>query len=70
MEQREQSPLGYAATEGTQEAWLELCRVATEEDESQMKEIKERTPLESPGTAKFLIFPLFLRDIKNKNVFI
>jgi hypothetical protein len=30
MEQREQS-----------QAWLELCRVATEEDESQRKEIKE-----------------------------
>jgi len=30
MEQREQS-----------QAWLELCRVATEEDESQIKEIKE-----------------------------
>ena len=35
MEQREQS-----------QAWLELCRVATEEDESQMKEIKEITPSE------------------------
>jgi len=33
MEQREQS-----------QAWLELYRVATEEDESQIKEIKERTP--------------------------
>jgi hypothetical protein len=43
------------ATEGTQEAWLELCRVATEEDESQMKEIKEITPSEYAKRSKISV---------------
>jgi hypothetical protein len=36
----------------TKPSLLELCRVATEEDESQMKEIKEITPSEFAKRSK------------------
>jgi len=48
------------------QAWLELCRVATEEDENQIKEIKESaydTGCAQERSNKFLLFPLFLRDL-------